>query len=97
MLGVEPEAVAHRGHGPRRRLAAGEVLVHEVEHPEGGERVEPLGPPSPGERAGTTTTSESRLSAVIGKYPIHDINFIYTRCHSILIFTATNIMQVISI
>ena len=52
MLGVEPEAAAHRGRGPRRRLAAGEVSVREVEHPGGGERAEPLGPPPLGERAG---------------------------------------------
>jgi hypothetical protein len=42
VLGVEVEAAAHRGCGPRLRLAAGEVAVGEVDGPRGGERAQPL-------------------------------------------------------
>ena len=39
---------------------------------------------------GTKTTSGSTVSTAIGKYRIHDMNFIYTRCHSILIYIYYN-------
>ncbi|KAL6842256.1 hypothetical protein ACP4OV_027904 [Aristida adscensionis] len=55
VLCVEPEVAAHRGCGARRRLAAAEVPVGEVEDRGGGELAEPLG--RPGERAGSSSVS----------------------------------------
>jgi len=45
----------------------------------------------------TATTLGSRVSAVIGKYRIHDMNFIYTRMSPYFNINAPDIMQVISI